>query len=238
MKPKSSEAQIKKIIVCSFYSPPNNGKNTRLADHIVGTLHMLNSKYPESGIILGGDKNNMDIRPILGCGLKLRQVVDKCTRQDKILDVLIMNLGRFYNSPIITPPIGPDDPDAGKVSDHSVPVCIPHTDRFKPPVRVYRHQRYRPLPDSRVRQFGQWITAEKWDQISDNLSPSEQVAQFESLVGEKLDEFCPEEVMKLGSQDKPWVNLELKKLHRLRSREYIKKGQSAKYKDLAKYSRD
>ena len=84
LKPKSSEAHIKRIIVCSFYSPPNNGRNTRLADHIVGTLHMLNTKYPDSGIILGGDKNDMDIKPILNCGLKLTQVVYKFTRQGKI----------------------------------------------------------------------------------------------------------------------------------------------------------
>ena len=84
LKPKSSEAHIKRIIVCSFYSPPNNGRNTRLADHIVGTLHMLNTKYPDSGIILGGDKNDMDIKPILNCGLKLKKVVYKFTRQGKI----------------------------------------------------------------------------------------------------------------------------------------------------------
>ena len=234
LKPKSSEAQFKKIIVCSFYSPPNNGKNTRLADHIVGTLQMLNTKYPESGIILGGDKNKMDLRPILNCGLRLKQVVDKFTRQDKILDVLIMNLSRFYNSPIIAPPIGPDNPDAGKDSDHSVPICIPHTDRFNPPDRTYRLQTYRPLPDSSVRKFGQWITGETWEQISDNLSPSEQVEQFEKLLKGKLDTYCPEKTIKLGSQDKPWINYELKKLHRLRNREYIKRGQSVRYKTLLK----
>ena len=38
--------------------------------------------------------------------------------------------------------------------------------------------------------------------------------------------------MKVGSQDKPWVSAEIKKLHRLKHREYIKKGQSQKYKAL------
>ena len=40
--------------------------------------------------------------------------------------------------------------------------------------------------------------------------------------------------MKIGSQDKPWVNSQLKKLHRARGREYTKNGQSTKYKSLAK----
>ena len=66
-----------------------------MADHIVSTLHMLCSKYPDSGIILGADKNSMDITPILNCGLKLRQVVDKNTRKGKIIDVIIMNTSGY-----------------------------------------------------------------------------------------------------------------------------------------------
>ena len=234
LKPKSADAQCKKIIVCSFYSPPNNGKNTKLADHIVGTLQMLNTLYPDCGIILGGDRNKMDIRPILNCGLRLKQVVDQCTRQDAILDVLIMNLTSFYNAPIIAPPIGPDDPTTGKASDHSVPVCTPHTDRHNPPARTYRHVRYRPLPDSSVRKFGQWITGEEWTQITSDLSPSNQVEIFEALLKGKIDEYCPERTLRLGSQDKPFINSELKRIHRCWQREYTKKGQTEKYKKLKK----
>ena len=84
LKPRGGSAQFKKIIVCSFYSPPNKRRNSKTADHLVSTLHMLNAKYPDSGIILGADINKMDIRPILNCGLKLRQVVDKNTRQGSI----------------------------------------------------------------------------------------------------------------------------------------------------------
>ena len=71
-------------------------KNTKLADHLVSTRHMLSSKYPDSGIILGADMNYMDIKPVLSCGLKLHQIADKCTRKDKILDVIIMNMSGYY----------------------------------------------------------------------------------------------------------------------------------------------
>ena len=76
LKPKCGSALFKKIIVCSFYSPPSRKSNSKMADHLVSTLHMLTSKYPDCGIILGADKNKMDIRPLLNCGMKLRQVVD------------------------------------------------------------------------------------------------------------------------------------------------------------------
>ena len=80
----------------------------------------------------------MNIAPILNCGLKLHQIVDKNTRKDKILDIIIMNTSGYYQSPIIAPPIEPDNPSTGQPSDHSVPVCTPHTDRYTRPVRNYK----------------------------------------------------------------------------------------------------
>ena len=91
VRPRDESATYKKIIVCSFYSPPNSKKNGKLNDHIVTTLQMLSTKYQDSPILMGADKNNMDITPILNCGLRLRQVVDLPTRKGKILDILIMN---------------------------------------------------------------------------------------------------------------------------------------------------
>ena len=232
LKPKNGQSKMRRIIVCSFYSPPKSRKNSRLADHMVGTLQMLMTKYPESGIICGGDKNSMDITPLLSCGLRLRQVVDKPTRAGAILDVLIMNVSRFFNSPIIAPPICPDDPTKGKPSDHSVPVCTPHTDRYNPPLRTWRLHTYRPLPDSAVRNFGQWMVSQNWDEISCDMSATEQASIFEKLLNENLNKFCPERTTKIGSQDKAFINTELKKLHRRRQREYVKRGKSAKYKLL------
>ena len=135
IKPKDERAVFKRIIVCSFYSPPNSRKNAKLSDHIVTTLHMLSSQYPNSPFILGADRNSMDISPIINCGLKMKQLVDKPTRKNKILDVIITNVPDMYKSPIIVPPVPCDDPSAGVPSDHSVPVCVPHTDRHSRPVR-------------------------------------------------------------------------------------------------------
>ena len=42
LKPRSlSPSLYKRIIACSFYSPPSKGKHSKLADHIITTLHML-----------------------------------------------------------------------------------------------------------------------------------------------------------------------------------------------------
>ena len=196
---------------------------------------MLSTQYPGSPIILGGDKNSMDISPILHCGLKLRQVVDQPTHgSNKILDVIIMNIPELYKSPIIVPPVPCYDPTARVPSDHSVPVCIPHTDRYSRPVRKYRTVTHRLLPDAAINKYGQWITGETWDLISERISSittTQHANELQNLLL-KLDEFCPLETFKVSTQDKPWMNKELKKLKRRKMREYHKNGKSGKYKKL------
>ena len=49
-----------------------------------------------------------------------------------------------------------------------------------------------------------------------------------------MDNFCPEKTVKISSQDKPWITAELKKISRQKSREYQKRGKTAKYRELAK----
>ena len=238
LRPKNPGAKFKKIIVCSFYSPPNKQRNSKMADHIVGTLHMLATQHPGSAIILGADKNYMDIRPLLNCGLRLRNCVDKPTRQGAILDIILMNTFPYYSSVTIVPPIQPDDPTKGKPSDHSVPVCVPHTDRYSRPERSFKTVKYRPMPESSIRKFGEWIVSEGWEGLRGDLTPSQQTKVFEDKIQEMLNKFCPEKTVRISSQDKPWVTGELKAIARLKSREYNKRGKTERYKDLAKQFTD
>ena len=233
LKSKSEDAKFKNIILCSYYSPPRSRKNQKLTDHLVTTLHMLSAQYPDAPIIMGADKNTMDIKPLLNCGLRLKQVVDIGTRNGVILDIILMNIPQYYNSPIIVPPVPCDNPDDGVPSDHWVPVCYPHTDRYNPPLRRYKTVTYRPLPEENVSKFGKWITKETFDQINCNTSHTEHAQQIELLLIGKLDELCPTKTMRISPQDKPFINFELKKLNRRKQREYNKKGKTAKYNKLA-----
>ena len=230
VKPKFEAAQIKNIIVGSFYSPPRSRLMNKLKDHIVGTLNMLTTKYPGCGIFVGGDKNKMNISPLLNNNLKLKQIVSKPTRKNEILDVILTNLYPYYNTPIILPPVQPDIPGQGVPSDHSVPLVVPHTDPSIPPARHFKTILTRPLPDSKLRNFGQWITSETWECVNAwEGDPSKQVEFFENVVKLKLDEFLPQKMVKIGIDDKPFMTLELKELKRKRMREYVKNGKSEKY---------
>ena len=233
LKTKSEKCKFKKIIACSFYSPPKSKKNQKLVDHLVSTLHMLSARFPDAPIMMGADKNTMDIKPLLSCGLKLKQLVDLPTRQGKILDILITNIPQYYNSPIVVPPVPCDNPDDGVPSDHWVPVCYPHTDRYNPPLRRFRTVTYRPLSDENIRKFGQWITSESFTGINEHLQPTAHAQELQELLMSKLDELCPTQTMRVSIQDKPFINKELKTLNRRKQREYNKNGKSVKYKKLA-----
>ena len=234
IKPKTHETKFKKIIICSFYSPPGKYRYTAMSDYICSTLHLLYTKHPESGIILGADKNSMNITPILNCGLKLRQIVDQITHGNKIIDVIITNLSSHYKSPLIAPPIESDDPSRGVASDHSVPVAIPHRDRWSRPKRSPRIITFRPLPETKVRDFGEWLVHEEWNSILSTMSSTEQAEMLDSVMQEKLNLYCPQQTMKLFNRDKPFITKELKHLDRKRNREYLKSGKSFKYYELKK----
>ena len=153
VRPKKSNAKVKEIIVAAFYSPPRSRKNNLLIDHLISTTHFLLTKYPNAGLVYGGDKNNLNISSILSGIPRLRQIVSKPTHKFKVLDVILTNLSQAYAVPIIVPPVSPDDPLHGVPSDHSVPLAYPLSSDNISQTREYITRVSRPLPDSGNREL-------------------------------------------------------------------------------------
>ena len=140
--------------------------------------------------MIGGDENSFDITPLLSGIPKLRQIVTSPTYKTKILDVLMTNLHSAYSVPVIVPPVAPDDPTHGVPSDHSIVIATPHTlHTIQQPQQEYITRTFRPLPDSGVREFGQWICQEEWGDLSYTANPTDQVQKFEDILNSKLDHF-------------------------------------------------
>ena len=164
LRPKQQSAQLREIIAVAFYSPPKSRKKTQLLDHIVATCQSLLTKYPQAGTVIGGDRNEMSISPLITGLPKLKQLVTKPTCNGKVLDVLLTNLHEFYSVPEVVPPVPAKNPLQGKPSDHSLPLVRPHTSTGGNNIsNDYKTRITRPMPDSGIRQFGQWIVKEEWD---------------------------------------------------------------------------
>ena len=65
LRPLQIIGKIRKIIICSFYSPPRSKKKTILIDHILTVLGKLRSAHPDAATIIAGDKNDLDESGIL-----------------------------------------------------------------------------------------------------------------------------------------------------------------------------
>ena len=224
----SSKSVKKEIIVVSFYCPPRSTKKTKLLDHILTTVHMLLSKYPSAGIIIGGDKNDLNISALISGIPGVRQIVTKATHKSKILDIIITNLHQYYQVPIIVPPVQPDDPVRGVPSDHSVPLAIPVTTAHHT-TREYKTVTVRPLPESGILEFKNWLSQVDWKHSLELPSPTRQVENFEKILESKLNLIFPLKTVKFSPTDKPFITAEIKKLDRKKKTEYRKHGKSVKY---------
>ena len=180
MRPKNTKTKFKEIIAIAFYSPPNSKKKTQLLDHIITTCHMLLTKYPKAVVVIGGDRNEMSVSPLLDSIPKLRQIVTKNTCNGKVLDVLLINVPEHYPPPDVVPPVPADNPAKGCPSDHSTVVATPLSKPGEEEhINEYTSKICRPLPESGQREFGQWIVQEDWDCIRTEDTPDLQVESLQ-----------------------------------------------------------
>ena len=85
----------------------------------------------------------------------MKQVISVPTRKSAVLEVILTDLAILYHPPSSLLPLEVDPGKKGSNSDHNIVVFPPRTNvQFKRDrqVSVIKH---RPLPPSRVQEFGQ-----------------------------------------------------------------------------------
>ena len=243
VKPLAPSPQIKTIITFAFYCPPRSRKMSKLIDYLVTNIHSLLTRYPDAGIMGGGDRNSLNLSPILAAVPRMQNIQQLPSLKEKNLDVLLTNMAPLYSIPIIAPPVLCDDPNKGVPSDHSVPIAYPITSATLGKLQKYKERTTRPLPESAVRQFGLALIEQDWTEMKSNDSSEKQEMTMQNILTSLIEEHCPTKTVKLRPQtDKPFITNELKTLDRKRKREYRKHRKSEKYCYLnelfnAKYSK-
>jgi hypothetical protein len=182
MRPKDTiSSGLREIIAVSFYCPPRSTKKNKLLDHILTTVHKLLPKYPNAGLVIGAAKNDLNITSLISGIPRVRQIVSLATHKDKILDIILTNLYQFYQIPIIVPPVAPDDPTRGVPSDHSIPLALP-VSSVHHVTREYKTATVRPLSQSGIEEYNDWIMTVDWEPLLNISSPTEQVELFQSIL--------------------------------------------------------
>ena len=230
VKPLAPPPEIKEIVTFAFYCPPRSRKMNKLIDFLVTNIHSLLARFPNAGIMGGGDRNSLDISPIIAAVPRLLNIQQLPTLNDKSLDVLLTTMAPLYSIPIIAPPVTCDDPSKGAPSDHSVPIVYPITNATLGKQQKYKEQTTRPLPESAVRKFGLALIDQEWAAMSSKDSSEKQEETMQNILSSLLSSHCPTKTVKLRPQvDKPFITYELKTLDRQRKREYRKHRKSPRY---------
>ena len=128
----------------------------------------------------------------------------------------------MYPPPVIVPPVPADDPSCGVPSDHSTAVATPlSSSSLGQNTNEYSERVFRPLPESGISEFGQWLTKEKWGNICTEDSPNIQVAALQANLSKKFDAIFPCKKVKISIKDRANISYEIKKLDRPKRCEYM-----------------
>ena len=103
------------IIAAVIYHPPTSHDRS-IREHLFQFLTLVESEYPNCGILVIGDFNRLDISGLLR-DFRLKHIVKVHTRKDATLDLILTNMHEYYSPPQPFAPFG--------LSDHNVVVATP-----------------------------------------------------------------------------------------------------------------
>ncbi|CAH1239876.1 NCAPD2 [Branchiostoma lanceolatum] len=218
-RPKRLPRTIPYIVVCAVYIPPASPHGTALIEHLSDTVDTLRAKTPNVGMCIAGDFNRLDIHQLC-LGNELSQIVDFPTRMTATLDLVITNMKQVYEKPSSLPPIGN--------SDHNIIIL-----KARKPARSNKTHRktVRPMPESKIRAFGQWITAHKWEEVINAADTQSKTNAFYDTILNKIDDYFPTKTITMHTTDKPWLTPEVKDLVHQRQEAFLR-GSEKTWREL------
>ena len=118
IRPPRLPRSVSNIVIGTVYYPPKSLVAQSLIDHISSTIDQI-----DSGIIVLGDFNRLDLDPLLSNNFI--QIVDKPTCDDAILDKIITNLASHYDPVEISSPFGLSDHNIVLSQGPKIPSVLP-----------------------------------------------------------------------------------------------------------------
>ena len=232
-KDVTHDSKIQKIACCALYSQPDSRKKTLLLDHISDSFNILNMENGRGlESVITGDTNDLNLDPILSLTPRFQQIVQDWTRMDPpaLLDPILTTLARYYQVPQCLEPLDADPDKGGKKADHRIVITRAINSINNKSGRMTKKIRVRPFPQSGIEKMKNWFVDQTWEQVYLAESAHDKAAVFQQLLLQALDDFFPEKIRKVNSDDQPWISHKLKLLDRKRKRIYQKERRSEKSK--------
>ena len=125
LRPYQLPRGISCIIIAACYLPPS-ADDSLFLDHLIQSPIQIESRYPNSGLIITGDFNRLNVDSVKS-HFKLKQFVKQPTRESAILDLFLTNLDKFYQDASLASPFG--------LSDHNTVLVRPSKRTRSQPLR-------------------------------------------------------------------------------------------------------
>ena len=186
-------------------------RDAALVNYLSASLTSMEGEYPGWGFLLCGDFNRLYIRH-LTTQFQLKQLVDKPTRGDQILDSVITNLPQLYDANSVQglPPFD--------LSDHKVVLVGPKARQVEKGSSRKTVSR-RDTRVSRKLELGRYFSSMDWSLFNRADSWDSCSAKLSLLVDTihiGMDHIMPVKHHRIHVNDAPWITTEFKQLIRLR----------------------
>ena len=214
----------RKIVVVSAYLPPRMDTSA-VNDFVAETKTRLEKMYRDLGdhlLIFGGDMNRKDIGQAFSDFAKVKQLIDRPTRGDAILDQCYTNMTDTFVS--VLPPLYDDN---GIDSDHAVCLVLARErKRHLFEKRTFWARQYSKEGEER---FGLLLANHDWTALK-NKPPDEAVELLTATLDDWHNSCFPKRKHVIRSCDKPWVTKRIRRLIRRKKRAFRKGGKTEVYR--------
>ena len=99
-------------------------------------------------------------------------------------------------------PLDHDPNKNGAPSDHRIVLTRPINTNDNKPVRNIRKVVVRPIPQSGVNLYRDWLVDQTWAEI------------LQTMLVLTFEEILPQKIRKICSDDQPWITFKMKKVDR------------------------
>ena len=203
LRPKRPPRGFSSLIVAVVYHQHWSAlENEFMLEHLFQSLQLVESRFPDCALIVAGDLNRLDTKPIER-HFRLKQIVKIPTRKEAILDHVLTNLHRFYDAPQGFPPFDLSHHNTITVEVKVRDNCCQQS-RF-----VFKCDKR----ESRRAELGRYLCAIDWTMLfSSAICCQDMLYIFNKVLHTGLDLLMPIRRVLVNTSDAPWMNDHFKSL--------------------------
>ena len=219
-----------KVAVIAAYIPPGY---TRIradccVEYVSDLIAEVKRKLESPIIVVGGDWNQWNLKPILDDHADFSEVDHGPTRGDRKIDRFLTNFPRAVSESDVLPPL---DDGYGRVSDHKIAYFRA---AFRSNIEKKVSYRYRHYTDSGAAGFQAWISQHDFGPVYSCQDVNDQLEVFLRTLDRQMDVFFPYKTTTRRERDPPWINPYVRQLIKKRRKVYHREGRSGRWKELMK----